>query len=90
MEDIKGHKIEIVDRSDTKITGVKKLESFNDHEFSFDSVYGPMKVTGKGLELGKMDLDNGILTIKGTVESLRYTDKNKANDDAPFWKKVFR
>lgn len=87
---LSSHKVEINERKETRITGVKKLDSFNEREFMLDSIMGYIQITGTGMALGKMDLENGVLLIKGTINSLKYIGKDKADENTSFWKKVFK
>ena len=71
------HKININERKNIVLTGIKKLNSFNDLEFFVDSVMGPILIKGNNLELIKLDTFQGVLSIKGKINSFSYMDDNK-------------
>lgn len=72
------HTVQIVERKSIVISGVKKIESFNEEEFLLVSSMGYIIVKGEGLELLKLDTINGTISIKGKIESLNYLeDSNK-------------
>ena len=54
-----------------------------------DTVNGFLHIKGKGLTLGNMDMENGILTIKGDVDSITYMNKSSTKE-GNFFKKLFK
>ena len=68
------HSVQISERKNITITGVKKLESFDKKEFFLESVMGFVLIKGEGLELIKLDTWEGILSIKGKVNGLNYIE----------------
>ena len=78
------HNFQLIERKNVSISGVKKIDSFDSEEFLIESVMGIMVLKGEGLELIKLDTMQGVVTIKGMVNSLTYVDekspqKNKEN-----------
>ena len=77
------HHINVIDRKNVVITGVKKLNSFDESEFFVESVMGQMIIKGDNLELLKLDTYQGSLSIKGFISSIIYLDgagkKNKTD-----------
>lgn len=71
------HNISINSRKTINITGVKKVENFDDIEFLLETNMGYLKVTGKGLEIIKLDTYQGDLSIKGHIDGLSYLESNK-------------
>ena len=74
IENSLNHSIQVSERKTALITGVKKLESFDNKEFFLSSVMGYMLIKGEGLELVKLDTFQGNLSIKGRVNSITYLD----------------
>lgn len=68
------HLVEINERKTLVISGVKKLESFDNKEFFLESVMGYVLIKGEGLELIKLDTWEGVLSIKGKINSFNYID----------------
>ena len=71
------HKVTISERKNIVLTGIKKINSFNDIEFYIDSIMGPIIVKGFNLELLKLDTYSGTLSIKGNINSILYLEDNK-------------
>ncbi len=71
------HIVTITDRKTIVLSGIKKLDSFDDTEFFVDSTMGSILIKGEGLELIKLDTFQGNLSIKGRIISVNYLDGNK-------------
>lgn len=68
--------ITIENRNSILITGVNSVKSFDSQEFIIDTKLGLLEIKGKDLVLGKMDLSNGEVLIKGSINSLEYSSKD--------------
>ena len=85
------HGISLTERKNIMITGVKKIESFDNEEFLMDTTLGFLKVKGEGLEIIKLDTYQGNVSIKGRVDSLVYTDNvNQKVKEESFIGKLFK
>lgn len=80
------HSINIVERKNMIVTGVKKIENFDDEEFLLETTMGHIVIKGNELELVKLDTVQGNVSIKGTVISFTYIEdfKNKSKDNGIF------
>jgi len=74
------HAINIVERKNMLITGVKKIDNFDSEEFLMDTVMGYLIIKGKELELLKLDTMQQTVSIKGQVNSFAYIENNKNKD----------
>ena len=86
------HVFNLVERKNVSIQGVKKVESFDSEEFLIESVMGTIILKGEGLELLKLDTMQGVVTIKGLVNSLTYLDENilKKNKENSVISRLFK
>lgn len=71
------HSINLLERKTLVITGVKKIENFDNNHFLLETTMGFLIVKGEELELIKLDTLSGNVTIKGTIHSLDYILENK-------------
>ena len=72
------HSITLTERKNLLITGVKKIENFDNEEFLLETTMGFLVVKGEGLELIKLDTISGNVSIKGMVNAFSYmADNNK-------------
>jgi len=70
------HSISITERKNINLTGVKKIDSFDNTEFLMDTIMGYIIIKGEELEIVKLDTFQGNVTIKGKINSLTYTENN--------------
>lgn len=77
------HGLTIAERKNIVISGVKKIESFDNEEFLMETTLGFLAIKGSELEIIKLDTYQGNVSIKGRVDSLMYLDtagkKDKEN-----------
>ena len=58
------HIINITDRKSINITGVKKIDNFDDKEFLIETNMGYLIIKGNDLEIIKLDTYQGDVSIK--------------------------
>ena len=74
------HSISIGERKNINITGVKKIDSFDNEEFLLETTMGYLAIKGEGLEIIKLDTYQGSVSIKGKANSMIYMDNHKKNE----------
>ena len=74
------HGISISERKSIVVSGVKKIESFDNEEFLIDTTLGFLVIKGEDLEIIKLDTYQGNVSIKGKIDSLNYLDTNTKKD----------
>ena len=74
------HNIAINMRKSINITGVKKIENFDENEFLLETNMGYLMIKGSNLEIIKLDTYQGDVSIKGKVDSLNYLENNKKQE----------
>ena len=85
------HTVNIVKRSSINISGVKKIDNFNETEFILETIMGYMNIKGKDLEIIKLDTYQGDVAIKGKIDSIIYSDNvNKKNKEESIFSKLFK
>lgn len=80
LETILTHTITLNERKNIIITGVKKIESFDNEEFLIETLLGFLVVKGEQLEIIKLDTYQGSVSIKGKINSLNYVEDNKTKE----------
>ena len=84
------HGISINERKLIYVTGIKKVESFDEEEFLLNTNMGFLAIKGTGLEIVRLDTKDGIISIKGNVDSFAYFDNIKKNDKSSLIEKLFK
>ncbi len=74
------HIINISDRKSITVTGVKKIDNFDDKEFLMETNMGYLIIKGSDLEIIKLDTYQGDVSIKGKINSLLYTENSKKKE----------
>lgn len=74
----KNQNILIEDRSRINITGVEQVDSYNDNTIVLSTVKGGISIKGEGLNISKLNIDDGSLNISGSINSLTYISKEGA------------
>lgn len=72
--------IVIKDRKTLDLDGITKLDSFDSKEFLLNTTMGYLHVTGSDLELGNMNMEKGLITIKGTIDGVKFMNKGKTGN----------
>lgn len=85
------HSININERNGIYITGVLKIDSFDDEEFLLETNMGYLAIKGESLELIRLDTKDGVVSIKGLIISMSYIeDLKKSSKQSSFFEKVFK
>jgi len=85
------HGISLAERKNVVVTGVKRIESFDNEQFIIDTTLGLLTIKGSDLEIIKLDTYQGNVSIKGRVDSLVYMDNElKKVKDESFLSKLFK
>ena len=91
LESTFNHGISLAERKNIVVTGVKKIESFDNNEFLMDTTLGFLTIKGSELEIIKLDTYQGNVSIKGKIDSLNYADSEiKKSKEDSFFSKLFK
>lgn len=72
------------------ITGVKQVESFDNEEFLLETVLGFLSVRGQNLQMKNLDVEKGVVSIKGKIMEIIYLDDQHAEKAKGFFSKLFK
>jgi len=88
---IGSHNVNITSRKNINITGVKKIDNFDENEFLLETNMGYLLIKGSNLEIIKLDTYQGDVSIKGKIDSLSYLEKNdKKQKNESVFSKLFK
>lgn len=77
-------------RRTLEITGVKQVESFDNEEFLLETTMGFLAIRGQNLQMMNLDVDKGIVSIKGKIFDLIYVDEQSGEKTKGFFGKLFK
>ena len=84
------HGITLSERKNMLISGVKKIENFDEEEFLMETTMGMLTVKGEELELIKLDTMQGNVSIKGKINSINYNEDNKIKEKDGIFNRLFK
>lgn len=85
------HGISVSERKNIIITGVKKIDSFDNEQFLMETTLGYLLVKGEELEMIKLDTYQGNVSIKGKIDGINYLDTNvNKSKENSFFNKLFK
>ncbi|WP_243388448.1 sporulation protein YabP [Bacillus kexueae] len=85
------HDVMMKGRKFLNITGVKQVESFDNEEFLLETVMGPLAIRGENLQMKNLDVEQGIVSIKGSrIYDLVYLDDHNGEKAKGFFGKLFK
>ena len=82
------HSIMLDDREHMTVTGVTEVLSFDEQLVILETCNEQLTVQGSDMHIEKLNLDNGELSLSGTVTALEYTDGLSARK-AGLWSRLF-
>lgn len=87
---VQEHDVVMRSRRLLDITGVKQVESFDNEEFLLETVMGFLAIRGQNLQMKNLDVDKGIVSIKGKVFDIVYLDEQHSEKAKGFFSKLFK
>lgn len=94
MENIKviknqhNHIVHIDNRERIEISGVTKVDTFNEDDVILHTVMGVLNIKGKNMKVNKLNVDTGDMLIEGMIYSMHYLSKDK--EKGSILKKLFK
>jgi len=74
------HSITLKDRSSLTVSGIEHIYSFNDKKVEVRTSAGEMVIEGENLDMGKLNLDESIISVQGTINSIIYSKERKPQE----------
>lgn len=84
------HDVIMRGRRTLEISGVKQVESFDNEEFLLETVMGFLVIRGENLQMKNLDVDKGIVSIKGRISGFSYIDDQHGEKAKGFFSKLFK
>lgn len=70
------HEIVLTGRAHMNVTGVAAVDCFNEQMVVLDIGEGTLTVSGEGLNISNLDLQQHSLRVSGQVRALEYSDRS--------------
>ncbi|MFW5648861.1 MAG: sporulation protein YabP [Candidatus Alkaliphilus sp. MAG34] len=72
----RNHSIMLENREKLNVSGVEHVISFNSETVILETVAGVLTIKGGELDVNKLNIEDGNISITGVVYSLNYSDKH--------------
>ena len=87
----KGHSIILENREKLSISGVEHVSNFNSELIIVDTVAGIITIKGEDLDVKKLSLEDGNISITGMIDGMTYSDKGSiSTKTSGFLSKMFK
>ncbi len=85
------HPLMMEEREKLQIGGVLEVISFDEEGVMMETTCGLLVLKGAELHIGKLDLEEGEVTVNGTIDSIDYSDGSAVGGRThPLLGKLFR
>lgn len=74
------------DRNNLTVTGVEKMISVKPDLLQLSTIQGDMQVLGENMEMSKLDLEQHVVEVTGTINQIKFVDGKKQ----PIFKRIFK
>lgn len=78
MEEHGSHGFTLQNRSHAEITGVSDVECFNEQLVVLVTSLGAMTIAGSGLNISRLNKEDGRLIVDGEFDSIEYSGRARA------------
>ena len=72
------HSLTLEGRSVATVTGVEDVDCFNEQIVVLRTSLGALTLTGEGLNISKLNLDDGKLIVEGEITAVEYAQRRKS------------
>lgn len=86
----KRQELHLMQRKLLEISGVLNVESFDNEEFLLQTELGHLTIRGQNLHIKNLNLEQGLVSIEGLVNSLSYLDPGSHSSSKGLLGKLFR
>jgi len=84
------HKFSLDMRRRASISGVEDVRSFNENELVLATTAGEMTISGTGLNVSLLNLEDGNLIVEGDVNSIDYSENRRSAKKTGFFGRMLR
>ena len=70
-------RINLLNRKDLSVHGITKVFAINQNIVQLQIDNSILIVSGAGMEVKKLDVENGELQIEGKIDGMKFTDKRE-------------
>ena len=88
---LRGHSVILENREKLSISGVEHIDNFNSELIVAETIAGIITIKGEDLDVNKLNIEEGNVSITGTVHSMTYSDRGSLSaKGSGFFNKMFK
>ena len=72
---VKNHMLTLDNRRRASLTGVSEVLGFDENQVNLRTENGEVTITGEGLHVTKLMLEEGQLALEGKIDGIQYTSQ---------------
>jgi sporulation protein YabP len=76
----KNHNISLENRNSLSVSGVKDIYNFDETKVVLDTNLGTLTIAGEGLQINKLNIEDGNLQVKGSIISCVYSESRELRE----------
>ncbi|MGB9885780.1 MAG: sporulation protein YabP [Moorellales bacterium] len=85
------HQLSLSDRRELTVSGVTHVDHYHGREVVVATSLGFLVVTGEELSIEHLNLEDGILKLKGLISGLTYSEQERsAGRGQSRWRRLWR
>lgn len=84
------HGVTLENRSRAVLSGISDVKSFNEAEVVLATAEGDMVITGKGLHIARLTLEDGSLVMDGQIDAIAYQDAGRLKKGGSMLRRALR
>ena len=70
--------VNLINQKNLTLTGVESVSTMNPTSIFLTASGQNLCITGNNMEVEKLDVDNGILKVKGLIDGIKYNQKKES------------
>lgn len=86
----RAHAVSLENRERASITGVTDVESFNEEEVVMLTEQGMLVLSGEGLHIARLNLEEGQVVAEGHLFAMEYLDGREPEKKGGLFGRMFR
>ena len=86
----KAHNVVIFNKKQMTVSGVSRVENFNENLIVLMTEFGQMSIEGTNLHISRLSLETGDMNIDGDIIGLFYSGDSYERKNSNLFSKIFK
>lgn len=81
------NKLSLINQTNLSVTGIKKAIVVSETALALELENKTLQITGKNMEVKKLDVETGILEVVGVIDTIKYVGQK---EKLSLFKRIFK